>query len=71
MAHGLSCSVACGNLPGPGMEPMSPALAGRFLSTVPPGKSLNFFFNNKKYFQEKSHVEAQNLSKIRSRAILV
>ena len=27
------------NLPGPGIEPMSPALAGRFLSTAPPGKS--------------------------------
>ena len=27
------------DLPGPGMEPMSPALAGRFLFTVPPGKS--------------------------------
>ena len=34
MAHGLSCSVACGHLPGPGLEPMSPALAGGF-----------FFFN--------------------------
>ena len=28
------------DLPGPGIEPMSPALAGRFLNTVPPGKSL-------------------------------
>ena len=28
-----------GNLPRPGMEPMSPALAGRFLTTGPPGKS--------------------------------
>ena len=26
------------NLPGPGIKPVSPALAGRFLSTVPPGK---------------------------------
>ena len=25
------------NLPGPGIEPVSPALAGRFLSTVPTG----------------------------------
>ena len=39
MAHGLSCSAACGILPGPGLEPMSPALAGGFLTTVPPGKS--------------------------------
>ena len=29
------------NFPGPGIKPMSPALAGRFLSTVPPGKSPN------------------------------
>ena len=27
------------NLPGPGIEPVSPALAGRFLTTGPPGKS--------------------------------
>ena len=29
--------------PGPGLEPMSSALAGRFLTTVPPGKSLGLF----------------------------
>ena len=27
--------------PGPGLEPVSPALAGRFLTTVPPGKSFS------------------------------
>ena len=27
------------DLPRPGFEPMSPALAGGFLTTVPPGKS--------------------------------
>jgi len=27
-----------GNLPDPGIEPMSPALAGRFFTTEPPGK---------------------------------
>ena len=27
------------DLPGPGLEPVSPALAGRFLTTEPPGKS--------------------------------
>ena len=26
------------DLPGPGLEPMSPALAGRFSTTAPPGK---------------------------------
>ena len=35
VAHGLSCSVACG----PGLEPVSPALAGGFVTTAPPGKS--------------------------------
>ena len=34
------------NLSGPGTEPMSPELAGRFLSTVPPGKSHKFVFKN-------------------------
>ena len=28
---------------GPGIEPMSPALAGRFLTTGPPGKSQDNF----------------------------
>ena len=32
------------NHPGPGIEPVSPALAGGFLSTVPPGKSGGSFF---------------------------
>ena len=39
MAHGLSYSAAKWDLPGPGLEPVSPALAGRFLSTALPGKS--------------------------------
>ena len=41
----LLCSMW--NLPGPGIEPMSPALAGRLFTTELPGKSLNSFF---KYF---------------------
>ena len=32
------------DLPRPGLEPVFPALAGRFSTTVPPGKPLNFFF---------------------------
>ena len=31
------------DLPRPGLEPVSPALAGRFLTTAPPGKSLISF----------------------------
>ena len=39
-AHRLSCPTACRILvPCPGIEPMSPALEGRFLTTGPPGKS--------------------------------
>ena len=47
-AHGLSsCPVACGILvPQPGIEPASPALEGRFLTTGPPGKSLGHLVNN-------------------------
>ena len=29
------------DLPGPGLEPVSPALAGGFLTTAPPGKPYN------------------------------
>ena len=45
VAHGLSCSEACGNLPGSGIEPMSPTLAGRFLTTEPLGKPSIRFLN--------------------------
>ena len=34
------------DLPGPEIEPISPALAGGFLTTAPPGKSLVMFFIN-------------------------
>ena len=34
------------NLPGPGLEPMSPALAGGFLTTAPPGKSPVMFYRS-------------------------
>ena len=33
------------DLPGPGLEPVSPALAGRFITTAPPGKSLVPYFS--------------------------
>ena len=50
---GFSCGraqLSCGmwNLPGPGIKPVSPALAGGFFTTEPPGKcghsSLTFQF---------------------------
>ena len=34
------------DLPGPRIEPLSPALAGGFLTTEPPGKSLYYCFQN-------------------------
>ena len=44
-AHRLSCSTAGGILViQSGMEPKSPALQSRFLSTEPPGKSLKHGF---------------------------
>ena len=33
------------DLSGPGLEPMSPALTGRFLTTAPPGKSRCLVFS--------------------------
>ena len=39
VAHGLSCPTW--NLPGPGIKPVSPALAGGVLTTRPLGKSRN------------------------------
>ena len=36
-------SLGMWDLPGPGIKPMSPALAGRFFNTEPPGKPSFFF----------------------------
>ena len=38
------------DLPRPGLEPVSPALAGRFPTTAPPGKPLKKFFNLYHFF---------------------
>ena len=46
MAHKLNCSMACGIFLDPGIKPVSAALAGAFLSTVPPGKSCRWYFLN-------------------------
>ena len=44
---GTWAQLFCGmwDLPGPGLEPMSPALAGGFLTTAPPGKPFPFVLN--------------------------
>ena len=36
--------------PGPGLEPVSPALAGRFLTTAPPGKPWPLFLEYARAF---------------------
>ena len=38
VAHGPKLLRGTWDLPRPGLEPMSPALAGRFSTTAPPGK---------------------------------
>ena len=45
---GTRAQLLCGmwDLPGPRIEPVSPALSGRLLTTVPPGKSLHLFFSS-------------------------
>ena len=35
----MSCHFLAGDLPNRGIEPTSPALAGEFFTTVPPGKT--------------------------------
>ena len=49
------------DLPGPGIEPVSPALQDRFLTTEPPGKPhfelflvFRYYFNSKKKAQKQS-----------------
>ena len=43
---GAQAQLPCSwNLPGPGIEPMSPVLAGRFLTTGLPGKSFDDHFD--------------------------
>ena len=41
------------DLPGSGLEPVSPALAGRFLTTAPPGKCLDSFFDDFDSLEER------------------
>ena len=45
------------DLPTPGLEPVSPALAGRFLTTVPPGKPKLLFL---KYTYTHTHTTSQS-----------
>ena len=62
VAHGLSCSVACWDLPGPGNEPVSPALAGGFLNPAPPGKSPKFNFEELQNYRRSVHRKLSRFS---------
>ena len=44
VTHGLTCPGGMWNIPGPGIEPVSPAMAGGFLTTGLPGKSQSYVF---------------------------
>ena len=52
---GSRALLLCGmwDLPRPGLEPVSPALAGRFSTTVPPGKPNFFFIFNNVFYLNK------------------
>ena len=47
VAHGLSCSLACGLFANQGSNLLSPALAGGFFTIEPPGEPLPTTFNRK------------------------
>lgn len=56
------------DLPGPGTEPMSPVLIGRFLSIGPPGASYVFLKEietQKAYVTSVSYESVRNLRAIR------
>ena len=61
------------DLPGPGLEPVSPALAGEFLTTAPPGKPLQFNFNLNinAMFQASEFWDLVNKPELLSTAFLV
>ena len=46
VAHGAQPLCGMWDLPRPGLEPVSPALAGGFSTTAPPGKPLLGFYEN-------------------------
>ena len=46
--------------PRPGLEPLSPALAGRFSTTAPPGKPKNTFLKEKNLDVSAMEVAVQN-----------
>jgi len=54
---------SAGDLPGPGIEPASPALAGGFLTTEPPGKPLDQFYARVIYIQQNIPISSLQFDK--------
>ena len=63
VAHGPSRGMW--DLPRPGLEPVSPASAGRFSTTAPPGKPHPIFFFDEKMEAPKYSVTCQGHQFIR------
>ena len=51
------------DLPGPGLEPVSPAWAGGFLTTAPPGKFQGFILKMRPYLALIMVLETRAFSK--------
>ena len=61
--NGLSCPISWRiPVPRPGIEPVSPALEGRFLTTGPPGKSLELFSMESFTLAEEDAIGASDYS---------
>ena len=58
---GTQALLLCGvwDLPRPGLQPMCPALAGGFLTTAPPGKSLDLCFIKRLSFSRISRFPSE------------
>ena len=62
MVYRLSCPAACGILVlGPGIEPMFPPLAGRFLTTGLPVKSFQHLLQKNRFIEVKFTYHANHL----------
>ena len=62
-----------GDLPDPGMKPMSPAFAGRFFTTEPPGKpycQISYTFIHSKFINTVSYLLFLCSCVVRTRKVL-
>ena len=68
VAHGPSRSSGTRDLPRPGLEPVSPALAGRLSTTAPPGKphSKILFDPPPREMEIKTEINKWDLMKLKS-----